>query len=377
MRVSFVSTFPPIQCGIGTYTEMLANALSKKGVSVSVLTERSVGNVVETKSLTVIPCFDSEKKDFVEPILKKAEEIQPDVIHIQHDYTRYSPYEKFLKLLDGLSDYKIFVTMHAVLTKETSDYHPYCEELNKRIGELATIIVHQETARHVLLRIGVPARKVKVIPHGTLFLNHKPDKKGCFNLPEEAPVLAQFGFLKEQKQVHIPIRAMSLILEEVPNAHLFISGSIHPYYKKDKKYHDYINYCLDLIEELGLSENVHLSNSFISNEQLERSICSADIVLFPEKMNYWSVSGMLHLALGAGKPVITARSPKFEEVSRHISDELVFTPGDYKQLARKAVRLLKDSDFRRFIMKRVRRFASRTSWDKVADMHLRVYSSQD
>ena len=373
MKVSFVSTFPPIQCGIGTYTEMLADALSKKNVAVSVLTERSVGDV-KVKGLSVIPCFDS-KEDFVEPILEKAAEVRPDVIHIQHDYTRYSPYEKFLELLHGLSGYKTFVTMHTVLTKETSDYHPYCEELNRRIGELATIIVHQETARQVLLRIGVPSRKVKIIPHGTLLLNHKPDKKGCFNLQEEAPVLVQFGFLKEQKQVHVSIKAMPLILERVPNAHLFISGSIHPYYKGNKKYHEYVDYCFDLIEDLGLSENVHLSNSFLSDEELKRGICSADVILFPEKMGYWSVSGMLHLALGAGKPVVAARSPKFEEVSRYISDELVFTPGDHRQLARKAIRLLEDPDFRRYIMSRIKRFASRTSWDKVAEMHIKIYLS--
>lgn len=372
MRVAFVSTFPPLRCGIGTYTEMLAEALAGKGAEVVVLTERSVGEV-NRRDLRVIPCFDS-KRGFVEPVLREVEEAQPDVVHIQHDYTRYSPPERFLELLDGLSDRRVFVTMHAVLTRETSDYHPYCEELNRGIGERANIIVHQETARRVLLRIGVPPRRVRVIPHGTLHLSHRPDKRGCFNLPEERPVLAQFGFLKEQKQVHISIRAMPLILERCPKAFLFIGGSVHPYYEKDRRYHDYVDRCLGLIEELGLSDNVFLLNDFLSKERLERSICSADVLLFPEKMNYWSVSGMLHLALGARKPVVAARSPKFEEISRYISDELLFTPGDYKQLAKIAVRLLRDPQFSRAIRKRISRFASRTSWDRVAEMHLRAYS---
>ncbi len=374
MEILFISTFPPLPCGIGTYTEMLTNSLikSKRDVHVSILTERSVGDF-EDEGLRIIACFDS-KENFVDPILEKVKEIQPDVVHIQHDYTRYSPYRRFIELLEGLSSYKTFVTMHAVLTRETSDYHPYCEELNRRIGELTTIIVHQETARQVLLRIGVPSERVKVIPHGTLLLNHKPDKEGCFNVSEDSQVLAQFGFLKEQKQIHISIKAMPLILEKFPDARLFIGGSIHPYYRGDKKYQEYVEYCLDLIKDLGITKNVCLLNDFLSQTHLEKSICSADIILFPEKMNYWSVSGMLHLALGAGKPIIATRCPKFEEISRHVSDELVFTPGDYRQMAKIAVRILDDSDFRRFVIKRVRRLALKTAWCRIADMHLDVYS---
>ncbi|RLI32612.1 hypothetical protein DRO56_03260, partial [Candidatus Bathyarchaeota archaeon] len=97
MRVAFVSTFPPLRCGIGTYTEMLAEALAGKGAEVVVLTERSVGEV-KRRDLRVIPCFDS-KRGFVEPVLREVEEAQPDVVHIQHDYTRYSPPERFLELL--------------------------------------------------------------------------------------------------------------------------------------------------------------------------------------------------------------------------------------------------------------------------------------
>jgi len=374
MEVLFVSTFPPLPCGIGTYTEMLINSLikSKKDIHVSILTEKSVGNF-ESEGLRVISCFDS-KENFVDPILEKVKKIQPDVVHIQHDYTRYSPHERFIELLEGLSSYKTFVTMHAVLTRETSDYHPYCEKLNRRIGELARIIVHQETAKQVLLRMGVPSKRVKIIPHGTLLLNHRSDKKGCFNLSEESQVLAQFGFLKEQKQIHISIKAMPLVLERFPNAHLFIGGSIHPYYREDKKYQEYIEYCLDLIGDLGISKNVCLLNDFLSPVHLEKSICSADIILFPEKMNYWSVSGMLHLALGAGKPIIATRCPKFEEISRYVSDELVFTPGDYKQMAKIAIRILDDPDFRKFAIKRIKKLALKTAWSRIAEMHIDVYS---
>jgi len=351
---------------------MLAEALVKKGVEVNILTEKSVGRV-DAEGLSVIPCFNS-KVDFVKPVLEAVGEIDPDVVHIQHDYTRYSPPERFEELLEGLSKYRTFVTMHAVLTRETSDYHPYCERLNRRIGELAEIIVHQETAKQALIRMGVPDGRVKVIPHGTPTLNHKPDKEGCFNVSGDRPVIAQFGFLKEQKQVHVSIMAMQSILKVVPDAYLFIGGSIHPYYRGDRRYQEYVDYCMRLIEELGLSSNVNLLNSFLSDDELERCICSADVILYPEKMSYWSVSGMLHLAFGAGKPVVAARSPKFEEVSRYISDELLFAPGDHRHLARIASRILLDGEFRAFVVDRVRSYARRTSWDRVADMHIRVYS---
>mgnify|MGYP000235734544 FL=1 len=79
---------------------MLAEALVKKGVEVNILTEKSVGRV-DAEGLSVIPCFNS-KVDFVKPVLEAVREIDPDVVHIQHDYTRYSPPERFEELLLSL-----------------------------------------------------------------------------------------------------------------------------------------------------------------------------------------------------------------------------------------------------------------------------------
>jgi len=113
---------------------------------------------------------------------------------------------------------------------------------------------------------------------------------------------------------------------------------------------------------------------FFPNEDVPYLFASCDVVLFPYYEEDRSASGSLHLAFGAGRPVVASRIPKFEEL-KEISDELLVLPYNSRGIAQVVLRILKDERFRTYIEERTRAYAQRTSWPEVARRHMQVYHS--
>jgi len=97
------------------------------------------------------------------------------------------------------------------------------------------------------------------------------------------------------------------------------------------------------------------------------------MVVLPYFQKYFSASGSLHLAIGAFKPVVVSRISKFEEAWKEISNEIIFDFNDSSKLAKILVRLMVDNNFRDSIIKSVRSYALKTSWDGVARVHAQLY----
>jgi len=79
--------------------------------------------------------------------------------------------------------------------------------------------------------------------------------------------------------------------------------------------------------------------------------------------------------MGSFKPIVVSKIPKFEEVPREISNELVFDPNDSSSLAKILIKLLVDNDFREIIVGNIKRYALATSWDLIAKTHIQLYKT--
>jgi glycosyltransferase involved in cell wall biosynthesis len=97
--------------------------------------------------------------------------------------------------------------------------------------------------------------------------------------------------------------------------------------------------------------------------------------MFPYVEEDRAVSGSFHLAIGADKPVIATRIPKFEELG-DVCDELLVLPYNSSEIARLAIRLFKDEEFKRYVLSKIRILKDKTSWEVVAKMHLDLYKQQ-
>lgn len=371
MKIAYVSTHLPTQCGIATYTDYLIHGIRKADPAseVKIVAEQGASPIKEDK-LEVIPCWD-RNENYVDPIISHTKGF--DVIHIQHEYSIYNFDDRLPTLLQGLDEKaKKIITIHCVRPAQFSERWSVDEDFAARIATLAdAVIVHLPTQEAILTRLGVPSKKIHIIPHGTeLNDEDKEVSRKRLGLPVDAKILLMIGFIKRHKCLHIVLDTLVEILEKFEDVYLFVAGGLAPTASKsDIEYAEYIG---RRIEVLGLQKNVIYPNKFFPNEDVPYLLSSADIVLFPYYEEDRSASGSFHLAIGAKKPIIASRTPKFEEL-KNICDELLVLPYNSSGIAAIAIRLFEDSKFRQYVVSRTEEYRDYTSWQTIASQHLQLY----
>lgn len=375
LNVCFVSTYPPIHCGIGNYTRSLCQALVEtKPVQVTVITERT-GKRSDMGKIASFPCFD-RGTNYVEDILQCISGTRQDIVHIQHEYSIYGFNEQFLGLLEKIKQ-NVVVTMHEVHTPTLVEKIDYgLKNLAKNhyeLGKLAKkIIVHSETMRKWLVNYGVNSKKVEVVPHGTTLLSEvtATEAKTLLGFSKTDKVILSFGFIRRHKNDCLLIEAFSELLKEVRNARLFLVGSLHPYSSSEDM--EELQLHRSTVRRLGLDGYVRNIQRYVDEGELPSVFGCADVLVYLHDRPYVEVSGALHLGIGAGKPIVASAVPRFAEVQQ-ISPETIMHPTDKQRLVDILSRILTDREFAEDLAARTKAYAQKTSWTEVAGEHYRIY----
>lgn len=83
MRIGFIPSYPPIECGIATYTQYLTDALRDKKMDIYVVSHRG------GSGKNVFTAFDYEDGDLAEKVFSMMTRLTPDIVHIQHEFGLY------------------------------------------------------------------------------------------------------------------------------------------------------------------------------------------------------------------------------------------------------------------------------------------------
>lgn len=373
MKIAYVSTYLPQQCGIATYTDYLIHGLREVSptLEIKVVAEKDASPLKQER-FEVVPCWD-RNENYVEPIISNTKDA--DVVHIQHEYGIYNLDDRLPMLLERLkaSAKRIIITIHCVRPSQFSARGMVDEIFVKRIAELADeVIVHLESQKAVLERLGVPSKRIHVLPHGTALSNAgKKISRAKLKLPEDSKIMTVFGFLKPFKGLDVSLEVLDEIREEVEDVYLFIAGGVPPTASKRDK--NYVEFLEKRIKELNLQDKVIFPNRFFPNEDIPYVFGASDVVLYPHYHEDRSVSGSILLAIGAKKPVIASRVPKFEVV-KNICDELLVLPHNATGMARMAIRLFEDKEFEQHVLDGTERYRRAISWPVIASKHLELYS---
>lgn len=371
MKIAYVSTYLPQQCGIATYTDYLIRGIREVDTlsGIKIIAEQGASPIKQEK-FEVIPCWN-RKEDYLEPIISQTKGI--DIIHIQHEYGIYKFDGRLPSVLQVLDiNIKKIITIHCIRLSQFSERGDIDENFAANIAQLADrVIVHLELQKTILARLGIPSEKIHVIPHGTEISDEdKEASRKRLGLPMDAKILLMFGFIKKHKCLHIVLEALVEILQRFKDVYLFVAGGLAPSASREDR--DYAQLIDKRIKELGLQKNVIYPNSFFPNEDVPYLFGASDIVLFPYYEEDRSASGSLHLALGAKKFVIASRIPKFEEL-KEVCDELLVLPYNASGIAKIALRLFEDQKFNQYVLDRTEKFRRKTSWCAVAKKHLELY----
>ncbi|MEE9336564.1 MAG: glycosyltransferase, partial [Methylococcaceae bacterium] len=280
MKIAFVSPYLPVHCGIATYTDYLIQGIRKidPALEIRVIAEKGA-DPVKQERFEVIPCWD-RNEDYVRPIVASANEV--DLIHIQHEYGIFKLDERLPTLLRKLGpNIKKIITIHCLRPAQFSKKGVAEENFVNEIAKLADhVILHLNSQKAILERLGIPSEKLHIIPHGTESSNEdKGISRKRFGLPMDAKILVMLGFMKKHKCLHVILDALVEMLKERKDVYLFVAGSLAPSASQEDI--DYVKFISKKIAELGIQNNFIHDDRFIPHEDVLHIIGVADIFMFP------------------------------------------------------------------------------------------------
>lgn len=367
--VLFITSYPPCECGIATYSQDLLKALNNKfkySFSLKVCAiESKLNDYSYGKEVKYI--FNTS---FPKIAIRLANDINDDesiqIVVVQHEFGFFNKHpELFLRFL-SLLEKPIIVTFHTVLQ---SPDESLMQHVQKIVNVASSVVVMTKFSSEVLQRdYRVNLKKVTVIPHGTHLVSQldKDFLKAKYNLSGKT-ILSTFGLLGSGKGIETTLDALPAIVLQNPNILFLIIGKTHPTVVQQEG-EVYRQMLKNKVTTLKLEKYVKFINAFLPTHTLLEYLQLSDIYLFTSKDPNQAVSGTFAYANSCGCPVISTPIPHAVEVLQNNAD-LIFDFGDSEQLSEKVITLLKDSSMRQQISSDgIHRMAS-TAWENSAIAH--------
>ncbi|MEV8517710.1 glycosyltransferase [Dactylosporangium sp. NPDC051484] len=301
----FLSTYPPTQCGLATFTASLLHALTSPACGDRAGVVRVVEAATYADRPEVVGHLVSHSPGGEVPAAAALD--RHDVVIVQHEYGIFggTDGEDLLPVLRRLRAPAIAV-LHTVLSRPTTHRKDVLEQVVALAGAAVTMT---ETARaRLVAEYDVDPDKVTVIPHGT------PEVPPLRLLnPSGEPVILTWGLLGPGKGIEWAIAGLRLVRHLLPRPRYVIAGQTHPKVLAEQG-EAYRLMLYSRIRALGVAGLVTFERAYLEQDRLYRLIRRADIVLLPYDSPDQATSGVLVEALAAHKPVIATAFPHAVEV---------------------------------------------------------------
>ncbi len=300
MRIGFVTTYPPIDCGIATYSSYLVEELEKLSNIVYVVSE------TEAKGKRVYPTYRKQDPDLAQKIFQAVLKINPDIVHIQHEFGLYGPF-KGVYIIPLI--YKFRLSKIPVVTTLHTVYEDFSYE-NKLITEAIirasnAVIVHEDYQKESIYKNIDSFDSIFVVPHGVRKVNFIPDTKSKLGI-ENKKVILLIGYLRPSKNFDLIVRIFPKIKEKVPNSLLFIAGGI-----RMGEFSDYMDSFKRLVSESPVKDSIKFLKGKSPQKIFDNIICSADVATMPYTIG--AQSGIMAHLLAFGIPLVTSDIKIFTE----------------------------------------------------------------
>nr|WP_314863340.1 glycosyltransferase [uncultured Undibacterium sp.] len=134
--------------------------------------------------------------------------------------------------------------------------------------------------------------------------------KSNLNINPNSKVLASYGFLLPHKGLPQLIQAFVQLRKDDPDLHLLLLNALYPVAESQREY----EYCLSLIQQLGLSEHVTLQTEFLADEDCVTCLQAADLIVYPYQQTQESSSAAVRMGIASGVPVAVTPLEIFDDV---------------------------------------------------------------
>lgn len=372
IRPLFLSTYPPEECGLATFTRDTADAvnLAANSLCSSVMAIRKLAPLSSDDS-RVVHLVNNADPTAYRDAATFVNRSSHDVVSLQHEFGLY-PDDWGRRILDFTRACvkPIVTTFHTLPTQPTALPRQLIRELAMESRE---VIVMTHTAARLLSEVyGVKGTSVNVIPHGvpTSPFAKQEHLKSELGL-EGRQVICTFGLINRGKGLEHMLRAMPKVVSECPNALYLIIGATHP----QVKLHEGEGYREELIElarSLGVAEHVRFVNRYLDQSELLKYLGASDVFVTPYPGKDQIASGTMAYAMATVGAVISTPYLYATEVLGDGRGVLV--PFDNSRaLAAATVHLLTNPQLLAALRQRAYQYVRPMFWPNVGRLYLDVF----
>jgi glycosyltransferase involved in cell wall biosynthesis len=370
MKITYIATYPPRECGIGTFTNnlfksMLSGTQSKKheGFVVALNDNDLTYKYPEEVKLTI-------RQDHQEDYLKAVKYINlsgADICILQHEFGIFGGQNGVyvLPLLHRL-EIPLIVTLHTILKTPSYNEKAVLTEVCKMAQK---IVVMSHKAIEFLVRIyDIPKEKIALIEHGVpdIYFNPKISKKE-FKL-EKKKVLLTFGFIGRSKGIETVIKALPEVVKKYPGIIYIVLGKTHPNVLRHSG-EEYRIFLLRLVKNLQLEDHVIFLNEFIDERDLFKYLYACDIYITPYLNESQITSGTLSYAVGVGAAVLSTPYWHAAELLDNGRGRL-FNFNDSDDFARILAELLDNPEELNELKNKAGDYGKKITWPKTGDKYV-------
>lgn len=364
--------------GISYYTIRLANALSACS-AVSVVCFRKLlpeflfpgrahagKDISQLEFAPEVQVFDG--MDYNNPITwyrayRYLKKIKPDVIILQWWTSSVSHMHLLLKIMGMLLKSKLIIEFHEVVDPLEESRLPirvYSRIMGTILrSNLNAYIVHSTSDKFLVAnRYKIDKQKIHVIPHGLYdhyaAMENKQAKERL-SVKEEYVILS-FGLIRNYKGIAYLINAFDQLPEDIARkSRLLIVGEI--WEDGDE--------LLNQINSSRYQDKITLINEYVPDAEIPIYFSAASIVVLPYTRA--SQSGVAHIAMSFGKPVIVSEVGGLKESMGNYAGTFFVSPMDCDAIKKQLIK--------HFGSEKIYNPPA-LGWDMISKLYLKVVSER-
>lgn len=312
MKIAYISTYPPRECGIATFNQNLMRAINSNyperkklldgGFVVALNDSESIQEYEYPEEVKYVVRQDHQK-DYIRAA-NFINTSSADVCIMEHEFGIYGGESGIyiLPLIHRLEKPLISI-LHTILREPSYVQRIIIREI---ADQSAKIIVMSQRAVEFLTSIyDIPVEKIQIIEHGVPDLE-EPEDNPVRQLTafKKHRVLLTFGLISRNKGLETVVKALPEIVKKHPDVMYVVLGNTHPGVIKSsgEEYRDHLK---NLAAKLNVSNHLTFINKFVSEEELINYLTAAEVYVTPYHNEAQITSGTLSYAVGAGAAVVS------------------------------------------------------------------------
>lgn len=306
--ILYVSSFPPRECGIATFTQDLTDAIDREfspAVKSKILAMNPDGTSLFNYPRKVSAQIrDSDIEDYIQAAndINRSSDIK--LVNVQHEYGLHGgDWGNYILPFLELINKPVVVTLHTVLPRPDRHLKKITQDIVAKASGIVVMTKH--AAKLLKSTYGIDKKKpIAIIPHGVHHVPYpsKTRAKAKLNLSGHT-LLSTFGMLGPDKGIEYAISALPEIVAKYPNVLYLVLGATHPNIVKECG-EVYRNKLVRLVKKLKLDNNVKFYNKYLNLPELIDFLKATDIYISPTLNPRQAVSGTVSYAFSCACPIV-------------------------------------------------------------------------